>query len=400
VSGTTGPDKKIFNIKNLDINDVLQKGFSMSPKKFFDESTEHSEVKTRIVKKYFWAWANVMIGASNKNYTSKNIGYVDLFAGPGRYQDGTKSTPILILEEAIKRDDMRDRLVSIFNDNDPNNAKSLSIEICNLNDVKLLKYKPEVLNHEMNLDSANLFTKVIPIPTLFFLDPWGYKGLSLNLINNAIKDWGCECIFFFNYNRINMGINNKNVEKHMIALFGESNFYTLQKRIASVNTIEREKAILETICDSIQFRDQKKRFIIPFCFKNDDGTRTKHYLIFVTKNFKGYEIMKDVMAKESSTTIQGVPTFCYCPAHVRQPMLLSFSNPLDELKKMVLSDFAGETISTRELIEKHSIGKPFIKKNYKDVLKELLIAGTISACRENGKSINRGFPDDIIVTFS
>jgi hypothetical protein len=32
---------------------------------------------------------------------SDRIAYVDLFAGPGRYGNGTKSTPLLILETAI-----------------------------------------------------------------------------------------------------------------------------------------------------------------------------------------------------------------------------------------------------------------------------------------------------------
>ena len=54
-----------------------------------------------------------------------------------------------------------------------------------------------------------------------FVDPWGYKGLSLRLINSVLKDWACECIFFFNYNRINMGLGNDAVKEHMDALFGE-----------------------------------------------------------------------------------------------------------------------------------------------------------------------------------
>lgn len=47
--------------------------------------------------------------------------------------------------------------------------------------------------------------------------------------------------------------------------------------------------------------------MLPFCFKNESGTRTKHHLIFVTKAFKGYEVMKDIMAKASSSREQGVP---------------------------------------------------------------------------------------------
>jgi three-Cys-motif partner protein len=65
------------------------------------------------------------------------------------------------------------------------------------------------------------FASVKLVPTLFFLDPWGYKGLSLQIVNAVLKDWGCDCIFFFNYNRINMGLTNPAVQEHMNALFGE-----------------------------------------------------------------------------------------------------------------------------------------------------------------------------------
>ena len=58
----------------------------MNDNSFFDESTEQSQVKSRIVEKYFWAWAKIIIGQARTQ--DDKIGYIDLFAGPGRYQDG------------------------------------------------------------------------------------------------------------------------------------------------------------------------------------------------------------------------------------------------------------------------------------------------------------------------
>jgi hypothetical protein len=72
---------------------------------FFDESREQSLVKATIVSKYFWAWAKVIISTVNKRQGGK-IAYIDLFAGPGRYKDGTKSTPLLVLEKAIQDPDL------------------------------------------------------------------------------------------------------------------------------------------------------------------------------------------------------------------------------------------------------------------------------------------------------
>jgi hypothetical protein len=64
---------------------------------FFKESTEQSRIKADIVSKYFFAWASVVIPTTKKR--SNRIAYVDLFAGPGRYDDGNRSTPLRILAQ-------------------------------------------------------------------------------------------------------------------------------------------------------------------------------------------------------------------------------------------------------------------------------------------------------------
>ena len=84
---------------------------------FYDEPTEQSLVKARIVEKYFWAWAKVIIPWAKRR--NSEIGYVDLFAGQGSYNDGTKSTPILVLERAAEDEDIRNMLISVFNDVNP-----------------------------------------------------------------------------------------------------------------------------------------------------------------------------------------------------------------------------------------------------------------------------------------
>ena len=82
---------------------------------FFDEQKEQSLVKSAIVSKYFWAWAKVITSVQNKYGTpDKKIAYIDLFAGPGRYEDNTMSTPLLVLEKAIAEPEMAERLVTFF----------------------------------------------------------------------------------------------------------------------------------------------------------------------------------------------------------------------------------------------------------------------------------------------
>jgi three-Cys-motif partner protein len=165
---------------------------------FFEETKEQSVVKSAIVAKYFWAWAKVIM--SQVRSTVRKIAYIDLFAGPGRYKDGTQSTPLLVLKRATDDPDMRQMLVTWMNDKGENNSHSLEQAIKELPGVETLKYKPRVMNEEVGTEMVKMFQEMRLIPALFFVDPWGYKGLSLQLVNAVVKDWACECIFFFNYN--------------------------------------------------------------------------------------------------------------------------------------------------------------------------------------------------------
>ena len=121
----------------------------MSGKSFFDEQKEQSLIKARIVEKYFWVWAKVIIATVKKSASQPRIAYIDLFTGAGRYKDGSKSTPVKVLETAIADPDMRNMLVSIFNDADDTNVYSLQQSIDAIPGIESLKYRPQILNHEV-----------------------------------------------------------------------------------------------------------------------------------------------------------------------------------------------------------------------------------------------------------
>lgn len=348
----------------------------MPDNKFFDESLEQSRIKAEIVRKYFWAWAKIIMPSVKKSATPR-IAYIDLFAGPGRYKDQTKSTPILVLETAIADPEMRQMLVTMFNDANTDNTRSLEQSITELPGIDLLKYRPVIQNNEVGENIVKLFEQVNLVPTIFFVDPWGYKGLSLRLINSVLKDWGCDCIFFFNYNRISMGLSNEKVEYHMNALFGEDRTAQIRPRLAGLSPHERELMIVNEIAQAL--RDMGGRYVLPFRFRNEAGNRTSHHLIFVSKHFKGYHVMKGVMAKHSSEEHEGVATFEYNEASRKQPLLYLFRpRPISELKQALVETFSGETVSFDEIYETHSIDTPYTDKNYREALRQLEDEGMIS----------------------
>jgi len=373
----------------------MLEGNKVSTKAFFNETKEQSIVKSTIVAKYFWAWANVIIPTAKK--TSNKIAYIDLFAGPGRYKDGTKSTPLLVLEKAILDNKIREMLVCYFNDKDPDNSQSLEKSIAELPGIETLKYKPQIHNKEVGTEIVKMFEKMNLVPTLFFVDPWGYKGLSLRLVNSVLKDWGCDCIFFFNYNRINMGLSNPYFIDHMNSLFGKDRANELRAVLSKLNPYDRELKILEELINAIS--DLGGNYVLPFRFKNHKGAKTSHHLIFVSKNFRGYEIMKGIMATESSKKEQGVPSFEYNSADKKYPRLFELNRPLDDLAKMLIKDFTDCTLTMQEIYIRHNVGKRFIKTNYKETLKQLEQANRIIADPSADKRRKDTFADHVMVTF-
>jgi hypothetical protein len=119
----------------------------------------------------------------------------------------------------------------------------------------------------------------------------------------------------------------------------------------------------------------------------------------VSKSFKGYEIMKSIMAKESSNRDQGVPSFEYNPADNRFPTLFELTAPLDELENRLLGEFAGKRLTMKNVYLRHNVGRPYIGKNYKDALRSLEAKGAISCDPPAARRRAGTMGDATVITF-
>jgi predicted DNA-binding protein YlxM (UPF0122 family) len=210
----------------------------------------------------------------------------------------------------------------------------------------------------------------------------------------VIKDWGCDCVFFFNYGRINAGITNPFVAKHIDALFGKERADDLRESLPELSPEKREELILEAITGAIQ--ELGGEYVLPFRFKK--GKRTSHSLIFVSKKFLGYHVMKEIMALESSLEEQGVASFVYSDADESMPLLFALNQPLTDLRGMLLEQYAGQTLSVSEIYETHSVGRRYIKRNYKEVLAQMEIDELVTVHSEKKRRKNT-FADHLVIEF-
>lgn len=114
--------------------------------------------------------------------------------------------------------------------------------------------------------------------------------------------------------------------------------------------------------------------------------------------------MKGIMARHSSTVEQGIASFDFNPvANLQFRLLFNLSRPLDDLGDMLIEQFAGKTITMKEIYQQHHVDTPYIPSNYKDALTLLEDNGLI-ACNPpaDSRPIRKGkrtFADKVQVIF-
>ena len=313
----------------------------------------------------------------NQSRPGTLISYVDLFSGPGRFEDGSPSTPLLVLQQAIESPRLQSRLTTLFNDSDKDLIQQLDDEIHALPGFENLKHEPQLSVGEVGSDMAAMLGKLNLVPTLFFVDPFGYKGLSLDLFGNMIKSWGCECIFFFNYNRISPAVSNKIVDPLINELFGFERAERLRQKVKE-NPDERQTVIINELTEALAEVDGQ--YVLPFEFESIKGKRPSHYIVFVTKAFRGYDIMKEVMAG-LSTDENPVKNLKYVP--MRSPQMdfldqLTRKHSIKALEQLVALACAGKQLSVEQVYMSTTVGTIYTSKNIKQAIRQLEEANLVA----------------------
>ena len=114
---------------------------------------EASIIKAKIVKDYYSMWLKIVPKSSRHTPY-----YIDLFCGNGRFRDGTKSTPILVLEEILKNANSNIPLF-IFNDENKHYLEQLSSHIRQIDGYEQIKDNIFIANtaFDNNSNLENLF---------------------------------------------------------------------------------------------------------------------------------------------------------------------------------------------------------------------------------------------------
>jgi len=356
-------------------------------KEFFKERTEQSAVKARITADYFRSWLSIM----RVHTRDGRLAYIDLYCGPGTYGSGQESTPLLVLRVALETREWQKMVVAVFRDKKKRYIDELKKNVAEkIPEARLLQHPPDI--RRANAAQSDILQYVEnrdTIPIFMFLDPFGYSGLSIRLFRAILKNWGCEVLFFFNFNRINLALRNRSVRERMDELFGKERVERLKGELRGARSaFAKERIILAALRAALN-ESGAKIYMLPFRFRPTQK-RISHHLVFCTKNAHAQKIMKDIMARESSSHYDGVASFEFAPHVPAQAPVTGAEPPLETLGKELLVKFAGRRMTVFRIYEEHNDGTNYTMKNYRDVLCRLYYEEErIEVLTQDGKEISK-----------
>jgi three-Cys-motif partner protein len=144
---------------------------------FLEQKREWSRWKHRLLQRYLGQFSGIVGSAHPTVY------YIDGFAGEGRYKDPPEDgSPVIAAriaaDSVAKRRDYTLRCINI----EPDRYD----ELC----ASTATFDPSLVENRKGTFADNLESVLATIgknPALFFLDPWGHKGMEWEVVSRIVK---------------------------------------------------------------------------------------------------------------------------------------------------------------------------------------------------------------------
>lgn len=361
----------------------------MSTEDFFKKQTASSRIKASIVAEYFPQYCKILL----KRPQSK-IRYLDLFSGPGLYEDGSLSTPLLIAKSCAEDKNLSQKVQLIFNDK--NYCEELRANYFKHFSTNSFQFEPRfgdktVGEHEGITEYLTKEPKKPnPHPTLLFFDPFGYKGIDTLVLAKFMENWGNEIFLFVNIKRIHAATENDKFDALMKSLFPTSINQIKRDRKYKASVQERLSLIIENLASEFQKSIGSSLYHCAFKFQEEDSKTTSHYILHLTKHKKGFELVKQVYFgfDNIGAVLQGDGNYTFDSKIMEAP-----NNQLDfgDQNVLVLADkllkkYKGQTITAKALFDDHHPSTDYCWTHYAKTLRYLAEEEKIKATFTDNKT--------------
>ena len=345
-----------------------------------------SRVKASIVSEYFPKFCNIII---NK-HKPKELRYIDLFAGPGKYEDGNASTPLLVARNCLKNSFLQQHVRFMFNDNTykeqleanflaefPNGTFTINPFFANRT-VGECESITKFLTRNTHRGRCN------EAPALLFIDPFGYKGIETNVLAQFLQNWGNEIFLFINTKRIHPALENEKFEPLMRDLFPTTYEKIKSDRKFKQSVSERLQLIIDNLGAEYQKILGKRVYYTAFRFQEEDADTTSHYILHLTKGERGFDLIKTIYNDFANvgTIFDGINTYTFDVKKINNPISELFDmgeQNIDNLKQDIYALYRGKKISAFDLFEEHQITGNYCRSHYAKALRKLVSEGLLEA---------------------
>lgn len=354
---------------------------------FANEMKEWSRWKHEILDKYLGAFAAIL-------QWHQTIYVVDGFAGAGRYEDGSEGSAIRSarLASRIEADSKRNYSLRCINVEE-NDLVFATLE------KNLKEYGDLVDNWHGSFSDyvESIVAKVAEQPTLFFLDPFGVKGLEWEKLfpifqrkSSRFAHVVTELLIRFDVRAVSLmaghfaanSPSSLSNQKSLLDIFGLSSVEDWNNLIK--HTGNNPSSLVEAYCTKLR---EHFEYAVPMPVRRTDTGQLKYYLIFATRHEKAVSEMNKVLYKVDAMRDLEV----YDPAKATGQLELfnveehTLLNELETLKKIVMQQLeVGEKISRSSLVTQVATSK-----NYFGAFSDMHFTAVLG-----GKPRNLSIPSD------
>jgi len=258
----------------------------------------HTLIKHHILKKYLKEWFPIL----GRQKSFPRVIYIDGFAGPGIYEDGSPGSPIIAIQTAITHLQTLHASVDFtFIEFKQDRFKVLKEQVNIAKQPIVASDKNEKFKFNTLCGSfSDIMPKIVEEydtpknggfnAAFVFIDPFGYAGIPLKLIGEIMRHRSCEVLITFMYEEINRFMADSGSDNARDELFG-----TVKWRECSQKLDKRER--LNCLYDLYQSQLSQVaniKYIRSFAMLTGND-KFDYFLFFGTNKPEGLRVMKSAM---------------------------------------------------------------------------------------------------------
>jgi len=180
-------------------------------------------------------------------------------------------------------------------------------------------------------------TRSAAIPTLAFIDPFGWTGMPLSVVEDLIRRPSNEVLINFMFEEINRFLGHPDQGENFDALFGSAAW----KGCITLSGLERNRCLRDAY--GTQLSAAGAKYVRYFEMRNSRDT-TDYYLFFATRNYQGLKKMKEAMWKVDESG-----EFRFSDATDPFQTVLFNEPNYNFLKAQIVKNFSGKDVSVEQI---------------------------------------------------